>query len=133
MMDIIVKRTYKSAGCTLGTLTFGDFSCYTCEDVVRPMGVKVKGQTAIPAGKYQVVIDMSQRFGKEMPHVLNVPMFDGIRIHPGNTAADTEGCILLGKSKGKDSVLQSRDAFNEFFPKLQEVLKSGPVYLVIGD
>jgi hypothetical protein len=69
---------------------------------------------------------MSQRFGKEMPHILNVEGFDGIRIHSGNTSADTEGCILLGQARnGPDEVINSRAAFNAFFPKLQAAISNG--------
>jgi hypothetical protein len=77
-------------------------------------------------GTYNVVIDFSQRFEREMPHVLNVEGFDGIRIHSGNTSADTEGCILLGQTRnGSDEVINSRAAYNAFFPKLQAAINSG--------
>jgi hypothetical protein len=70
-----------------------------------------------------VAIDFSQRFGREMPHILNVEGFDGIRIHSGNTSADTEGCILLGQARnGSDEVINSRAAYDAFFPKLQAAI-----------
>lgn len=88
-------------------------------------GPKVYGETAIPAGTYNVVITPSQRFKRDLPMVENVPGFQGIRIHPGNTAEDTDGCILVGKAKGPDSVTDSRAAFNELFPKIKTALDAG--------
>ena len=64
-------------------------------------------------------LTMSQRFSRVLPLLLNVPMFEGIRIHPGNTSADTEGCILVGWGKGTDQITQSRDAFASLFSKLR--------------
>lgn len=114
-----------AAACTIGQLFVdGVPECYTCEDVVRA-GPKVPGQTAIPAGLYRVVIDFSNRFQCPMPHVLDVPGFEGIRIHPGNTAADTEGCILVGTGRTETSIAHSRDAFNVLLPKLQAAINSG--------
>lgn len=110
----------------------GRHLCHVLEDVVREeVGVpvsewKVKGETAIPAGRYEIVIDMSTRFGKLMPHLLNVPGFDGIRIHPGNTDHDTEGCLLPGTEIGPDgSVLHSRDAYEHWYDVLAAALHSG--------
>lgn len=118
-MHIQVVRKWFSDVSTIGELKVDDvFHCYTLEDRVRAVGVKIAGRTAIPAGTYSVTVDRSSRFHKYMPHILNVPMFEGIRIHAGNTEADTEGCILLGKERGIDSVLISRIAFTEFFGKL---------------
>lgn len=99
---------------TLGNLYMdGIWFCHTLEDRDRRLesgGVKVKGQTAIPLGTYPVIIDFSNRFQKLMMHVLNVPQFEGIRIHAGNTTADTEGCILLGEDVDRDVLVHSRVA-----------------------
>lgn len=74
----------------------GVYRYATLEDVVRKKGsAKVQDQTAIPAGRYQVIVNMSNRFKREMCQILNVPGFEGIRIHGGNSAADTSGCILV--------------------------------------
>ena len=99
--------------------------CNTLEDVDRRLengGEKVYGQTCIPRGTYDVVIDYSSRFKKRMPHVLNVPQFDGIRIHPGNTDRDTEGCILVGVTRGDDFIGDSRLAYNELMAAMENAL-----------
>ena len=106
----------------------GVFQCYTLEDVVRPE--KIHGQTAIPAGEYDVVITMSNRFKKLLPLLRNVPNFDGVRIHAGNTDADTEGCILVGESAGQYSISSSRTAFDKLFAKMQ---KAESISIKIGD
>lgn len=102
----------------------GAYECFTLEDVVRE-GPKVPGATAIPYGTYAVTITHSERFERDLPLVLDVPGFGGIRIHPGNTAADTEGCILVGRTKGPTFVGESRAAFNALFPKIKEALEAG--------
>jgi hypothetical protein len=98
----------------------GTVECFTLEDVVRPE--KIAGETAIPAGTYEVEITPSKRFKRDLPLVMNVPGFEGIRIHPGNTAEDTEGCILVGTSKMPDSVGGSRKAFEVLFAKIRDAL-----------
>lgn len=108
----------------------GVFECYTLEDTVRAPGVKVPGQTAIPAGKYKVIIDDSVRFARPMPHVLDVPGFVGVRIHPGNTVSDTEGCILLGQTRLGNTVGASRVAFNFFFDRLLAARNAGDTVIL---
>lgn len=84
-MILSVKRTHGTHGYTHGKLSIdGEYFCETMEDQERT--TKVAGATAIPCGNYKVVVDMSTRFGRLMPHILNVPNFEGIRIHSGNYA-----------------------------------------------
>jgi hypothetical protein len=118
-MKLILQRKWQTASSTIGELSVdGVFECYVLEDVIRAAGVKVAGETAIPAGTYKVIVDMSTRFKRLMPHILDVPMFEGVRIHSGNTSADTEGCLLLGRVKGEGCIQESKLAFEAFFPKL---------------
>ena len=129
-MNIILHRSIFTDHATLGTFTIddGEFRCFTCEDVDRKLetdGVKIHGETCIPRGEYAVVITFSNRFQRQLPLLVGVPGFEGIRIHPGNTAADTEGCILPGLEIGKDSVLHSRDAFAAIFTRLSAAIERG--------
>lgn len=130
-MQLRLIREPSRLGATLGVLFVdGVFECFTLEDVVRA-GEKVDGQTAIPAGRYQVVITFSNRFQRPLPLLVNVPGFERIRIHAGNTDADTEGCILVGADRGLNAVLQSRLAFADLFPKLETALKAGRCTITI--
>ena len=116
-MKVTVKRTFKGAEYTIGKLYIDDnYYCDTLEDVVRK-GQKVYGKTAIPAGTYKVKKSFSPRFQKILPEILNVPGFTGVRIHAGNTAEDTDGCILLGLNKVKGKVINSQDAMAFFMDK----------------
>jgi hypothetical protein len=129
-MNLKLIRKYPASDCVIGELYVNDqFECYTCEDIERP--VKLDGVTAIPRGNYEIVITFSERFQKLLPLLLNVPNYDGVRIHPGNTSADTEGCILPGKGKTENSVTQSRDAFAVLFPKLDAAAKKEKIFLEI--
>jgi hypothetical protein len=119
MAELLLKRRWYSDRSTIGAITFGEFSCFTLEDRVREPGVKVQDETAIPAGRYRVVVDFSQRFQRRMPLLLDVPMFTGIRIHSGNTAEDTRGCILVGEWRAPDWVGDSRRAFARLFPLIE--------------
>jgi hypothetical protein len=118
-MLIEVKRFEFKPTYTIGKLYInGKYECYTLEDAVRDK--KVQDVTAIPSGTYKLIIDASRRFKKDMPHILNVPNFTGVRIHAGNTSKDTEGCILLGTTwSGGDFIAQSKLAFDKFFTKLK--------------
>lgn len=117
-MKLVRKELGKA--CTIGSLYVdGAFECYTLEDVVRPDGVKIYGETAIPKGLYMVSITMSPRFKRELPLLENVKMFSGVRIHPGNDAGDTEGCILVGRGKARDTITESRLAFDGLFAKIK--------------
>ena len=132
-MKLTLKRQIFTDKSTIGSIYIDDeFECYTLEDVVRPPGIKIPSATAIPYGSYEVIIDYSNRFARNMPHVLNVPMFEGIRIHSGNTSSDTEGCILLGTLKNTDRIYNSKLAFVKFYRKLEEGLKHGAVKIEIS-
>ena len=117
-MKIQIKRLHKTENSTIGEMTIdGKWECYTLEDVERD--VKIKSETAIPKGTYKVIINQSNRFKKLLPLLLNVSNFEGVRIHPGNTNHDTEGCILVGRTKSKDFIGQSRKAFESLFAKMK--------------
>ena len=118
-MRMLLQRLPSANGCTLGELTIdGQHVCWTLEDIVRPAGEKVAGKTAIAAGVYQITINRSTRFKCLLPLLLDVPGFTGVRIHPGNTQYDTEGCILVGRHKKVASVEQSRAAFDPLMSRL---------------
>lgn len=129
-MEIKVKRiTPIDCPYTIGKMYIdGDYFCDTLEDRVRDINkngkfdngeVKVAGETAIPYGRYQVVVTMSPRFKRELPRLLNVPNFEGILIHRGNTDKDSAGCLLLGENKVKGKVINS----TPYEQKLVSILK----------
>jgi hypothetical protein len=114
---------------TLGTMTFPEdgFVCHTLEDPVRLE--KVMGDTAIGSGTYRVTITRSQRWQRMLPVLHGVPMFEGIRIHPGNTTADTTGCILVGTQRGETGaemqILHSRDAMEQVQKRIAACIAAG--------
>lgn len=138
-MHMLLERLQLDPDVTIGSLSVdGDFRCWTCEDPVRgdgdPAAVnawKVPGKSAIPYGLYAVQITPSQRFQRLMPLLIAVPGFTGVRIHPGNTAADTEGCILVGRDRYSKSIGHSILAYAPLFAELQYALQRGGVTLEI--
>ena len=125
-MNLRLIREPSHNGATLGVMFVDDvFFSFALEDQLREKrGVpveqwKVKAQTAIPQGVYNVRVTFSQRFQKLLPEVLNVPGFTGIRIHSGNKHQDSEGCILLGFQRATAVVLESRLAMSSFLATLQ--------------
>jgi hypothetical protein len=136
-MKLELIRDMCGTACTVGKLYLdGDFFCYILEDTDRKLeegGEKIHGQTAIPRGTYEVIIDFSNRFQRELPRLLDVPGYSGVRIHPGNTSADTEGCLLPGLTRTDMSVGQSRAAFNRLYERLNlAYAKNDPIMLVIS-
>lgn len=112
-MELQLKRHYKGDKYTIGRLYInGEYLCDTLEDKVRKIEKdgtgKIQGVTAIKAGKYLIQVTYSPKMKRLLPYLVNVPHFEGIRIHAGNTAADTEGCILVGYNKVVGRLLDSR-------------------------
>jgi len=140
-MIIKITRTDCNDKRSIGTLTMPMFTCHTLEDTDRGLkkdmpiagiqAIKVPAKTAIPYGKYEVVVSFSNRFKKMLPLLIGVPGFEGIRIHAGNTDADTEGCILVGLGKSFDSITQSRSAMSRFMTHLMASLKTEKCYVEV--
>lgn len=135
-MEIVLKRIAKKDSYTIGKLYIdGKYVCDTCEDKDRGLtdsmtveeikSKKVYGQTAIPTGTYTVSYTMSNRFKKMMPLINDVKGFEGIRIHSGNTAADSLGCIILGENKAVGKVLNSRATCAKVYPMIAAASKKG--------
>lgn len=129
-MELFLKRLHKTEKSTIGELKINNiFACYTLEDVERKE--KIAGQTAIPKGRYEIAITYSNRFKKFMPLLLNVPKFSGIRIHAGNTAKDTLGCILVGKNRSENQISNSRLAYESLFDRLKNASKKEKIFITI--
>lgn len=131
-MKLQIVRDQTGPAGTTGTLFLnGRRECYTLEDQVReikgqPVSAwKIPGETAIPRGIYKIEITFSPHFGRDLPLLVDVPGYEGVRIHPGNTAADTEGCILVGTTKSPGWVGQSRIAFDDLYPKIEAAFEAG--------
>lgn len=117
-MKLELKRVALKDTYTIGKLYIdGVFFCDTLEDKVRD--VKIKGITAIPYGTYKVILSLSNRFKKVLPLLVSVPGFEGIRVHGGNSAADTEGCVLVGENKEVGKVINSRKTMDKLMPILE--------------
>lgn len=122
-MELKLNRIFLGSSATIGELYIDKkYIADTLEDRVRPEGEKVYGKTAIPEGTYEVKLTYSPRFKKILPEILNVPNFTGIRIHCGNSSADSSGCILVGTWDGEkeDWISDSKIAFNELMSLLQK-------------
>ena len=121
-MNLALLRDTFTETSTTGQLFIENaFECYVLEDQDRKLeagGKKVYGKTAIPRGRYQVVLDWSPKYGRDMPHILDVPGFNGIRIHTGNRSEDTEGCLIVGQERVENYVRNSKIAFDALLQKL---------------
>ena len=140
-MELVLKRIAKKKGYTIGKLYVkqpiideylrGEKFIYIC-DTLEPQwrdyakgARKIKGKSAIPEGRYPVVITYSPTIKQWLPLLVNVPRFSGIRIHAGNTAKDTQGCILVGLNLKKGMVLNSRKYVEIIKSKIVEAKKKG--------
>lgn len=121
-MELKLVRDQFTDKSTTGQLSIdGSFFSFTLE---LPTRDGLPG-SAIPEGKYQVVASWSPKFGRTMPLIIGIPGRSEIRIHYGNDAVDTEGCILLGKTRSQDWIGSSREAFDEFWPRFMQSLAEG--------
>jgi len=142
-MRLLLKTLHKTNESTLGALYIDNvFQCFTLEDMIRPMGLKVYGKTAIPEGIYTLGLRKGsplakrydKRYRKHIPHcgmlwVKGVPNFKWIYIHPGNSSSDTEGCILIGNTARKtcdgSTLAQSRTAYRALYPLVSGAIERG--------
>lgn len=152
-MELLLKRIARRETYTIGHLYIdGVYVCDTIEDKDRGLrqdmqpsvirATKRKGVTAIPMGRYRVTLDVkSPKFSQKkydktygfcggyLPRLINVPGFDGVLIHVGNTAKDTEGCLLVGKNTRVGKVLESRVTFVKLYERLKKA--KGSIYMTI--
>ena len=144
---ITLKRKTAAAGFTLGILTMGAlgsagiYQYNTVEDTVRKLSNctqttctgKIDGKTAIPAGRYEIRDTYSPRFKKHVLELVGVPGFQGVRIHSGNTADDSSGCLILGTRATEFGVAESRKAMAAFNEDVRRALAKGRVFIQIED
>jgi hypothetical protein len=144
MIELHLKRIAKRPTYTIGRLSIrrrerGTFTPWTyfC-DTLEPHwvdfhhgGRKTKGKTAIPEGRYPIVVTMSPRFKRWLPLLVGVPHYSGIRIHSGNTAKDTEGCILVGKNTEVGKVTESRRTLYRLMQVIDHCDEGEPVFIEI--
>lgn len=143
-MEIRIDRAWKKDGYTISRLFIdGERICEALEDTDRGLRQdmpieeirkrKVYGRTAIPMGRYRVIMSLSPKFGKVLPEVLDVPGFVGIRIHSGNVPGDTAGCVLPGRNTEKGKVLQSTKYTGIVIDRINEAIRNGnDVWLKVG-
>lgn len=135
-MELRLKRIALRSEYTIGKLYVdGEYVCDTIEDTVRDLDkdgkfangeVKIQGKTAIPYGRYEVTMKVkspkysnftkyswAKKYDGYLPRLLNIPHFEGVLIHAGNTAADTEGCLLVGENKVVGKVINSVNTFRK--------------------
>ena len=127
-----VRRKWYTKNSTIGELWMDDaFQCFTLERTSRKRLDNPSYKPCVPSGTYEVIVNFSDHFQRDLPLLLKVPGYEGIRIHPGNTAKDTEGCLLVGVSRGDDFVRDSRIAFDAIFEKIKQKLALGHLNVVI--
>lgn len=130
-MRLTLKRIANRPTYCIGDLYInGKWFCSTLEDTDRGLNssmseeelrkMKIKGETAIPVGIYKVILNYSPKYKRVMPLITNVPAYSGIRIHSGNSAKDTEGCLLVGKNTIVGRLTDSRKCYEALFKRLQQ-------------
>lgn len=129
-MKIKILRSSLWNDYTLGQMFINErYFCDTLEPPVREL--KIPNETAIPYGRYQVLVTHSPKFGRPLPLIKNVPKFEGVRIHRGNSVKDTSGCILVGEWDGNKSLVRSIAAEVAVTMKIEEAQRSGEDIILI--
>lgn len=146
-MELTLNRIYLYPDRTVGKLNVdGKYFCDTLEDTERLfwslpnflgrlIGKKIYGKTCIPRGRYRVTMAYSSRFKKRLPLLIDVPQFEGILIHSGNTVADTSGCILVGTIDKNDEKIiggTSTPAITKLIALIEKAEKTGKVFITIN-
>nr|DAS84654.1 MAG TPA: hypothetical protein [Caudoviricetes sp.] len=144
-LNLKLERKWKKERYTIGNLYVnGVFFSNVLEDTVRGLRqdmtpeeiqkIKIHGQTAIPSGRYEIRVTLSARFRRQLPILLNVPGYAGVRIHPGNNDANTEGCLLPGKNDRVGQVSNSRATMAALQKQIEEAIyQNSKVYIEIVD
>lgn len=144
-LNLKLERKWKKEKYTIGNLYVnGVFFSNVLEDKTRGLRqdmtpeeiqkIKIHGQTAIPSGRYEIRVTLSARFRRQLPVLLNVPGYAGVRIHPGNTDANTEGCLLPGKNDRVGQVSNSRATMAALQKQIEEAIyQNSKVYIEIVD
>jgi hypothetical protein len=131
-MHVTVQRETLKDDRTLGSLSIdGQHFAWTLEDAVRDR--KIPNETAIPAGVYEVVVNYSNRFARQLPMLLNVPGFTFIRIHGGNGPDNTEGCILVGRERDDERIWNCSGAVSELTFRIRNATTTGKVFAEVLD
>lgn len=144
-MTIRIDRKWKKAEYTISRVYINGryLGCNALEDtdrgLLQAMQIaeiqkrKIKGKTAIPRGYYDVKITWSEKYQRNMPLVVDVPGFSGIRLHSGNSAKDTEGCILFGKNDKVGWISDSRYWTDKIYRLIDTALAKGEkITLIVG-
>lgn len=139
-MKLKLERKHFKSKYTIGNLYINDkFYCNTLEDVNRDINkngkfdngeYKVYGETAIPYGTYEIILTKSPKFKRFLPRLLNVPNFEGVLIHSGNTHEDTHGCILVGENKAIGKVLNSKKYETELVIRIKNAIANGEKIII---
>lgn len=139
-MELQLKRSFFTSTTTIGELSINNTPfCFILEDTDRGLtstssiSNKIHSKTAIPYGRYEIVLTFSDRFQKVLPLLLHVPLYAGIRIHPGNRSTDTDGCLLPGKWDGKtEMVTESRITFGKLFTILKAAWSKEKIFITVS-
>jgi len=123
---VVRKLEWTTDEASIGELFLNDATvrfCYTLEDV--PREEKIAGETCIPPGIYKAIVSLSQRFKRRLLLLLDVPDFDSIRVHGGNSKEDTHGCILVGFTRGTDRIGKSQLALMALMLEVEKAVAAG--------